>query len=78
MERDQIAKRDELTVDEWETLEVIELPERELMTGCGGTGLLGGLLGTVGSIGSAPCAGVGVSANVSLGIGLGGGSSCGS
>jgi hypothetical protein len=77
MNRDRIDVRDELTLDDFEGLEVIELPERELMCGCGGTGLLGGLLG---GIGSAPSAGVGVSANVSvaLGIGAGGSTSCGS
>ncbi len=59
---EQMIEREELTLDEFETLEVIELPERELMTSCGGSG--GGLF-----IGVGVC--VNVKANVSIGLGGG-------
>jgi hypothetical protein len=65
MDRDRFfdveRERDELTLDEFDMLEVVELPDRELMTGCGGGG--GGF-----GLGIA----LSVQVNVNVGIGLGG------
>ena len=80
MDRDRMDARENLLVDEWETLEVIELPERELMCGCGGTSLLGGL--SLGLGGTSASAGFGATAgpsgvNAGVNLGFGSGSTCG-
>ena len=56
-------ERADLRFDEWETLDLIELPERELMTGSGGGVFIG--------------VGLCVKLDVSVGIGTGGGGGCG-
>jgi hypothetical protein len=72
VDREHTIERDELTLDELDTFEVIELPERELMTGCGGGGIfIGASLCLDANVGvGLGCTSITAGANVAAGAGL--------